>query len=169
MRMSVHQNMGVNPHLRIGKANPRDGQLHAAGSLRGMVPARRDGRQQLMKPRRGRSLQGFGRSAPELAARLGLEPRQAESESAVLPLHHQAVGTLGKLEPATGIEPATPCLQNTCSTVELRRRTPALRASICRPDPEAPELELGKNGGNLGGSPGTRTPNLLIKSQLLYH
>lgn len=27
----------------------------------------------------------------ELAARLGLEPRQAESESAVLPLHHQAV------------------------------------------------------------------------------
>ena len=26
-----------------------------------------------------------------LAARLGLEPRQAESESAVLPLHHQAV------------------------------------------------------------------------------
>ena len=27
-----------------------------------------------------------------MAARLGLEPRQAESESAVLPLHHQAVG-----------------------------------------------------------------------------
>jgi hypothetical protein len=26
-----------------------------------------------------------------MAARLGLEPRQAESESAVLPLHHQAV------------------------------------------------------------------------------
>jgi hypothetical protein len=26
-----------------------------------------------------------------LAARLGFEPRQAESESAVLPLHHQAV------------------------------------------------------------------------------
>jgi hypothetical protein len=29
--------------------------------------------------------------AKEVAARLGLEPRQAESESAVLPLHHQAV------------------------------------------------------------------------------
>ena len=30
-------------------------------------------------------------SEEALAARLGLEPRQAESESAVLPLHHQAV------------------------------------------------------------------------------
>src|SRR5208283_177896 len=95
MRMSVHQNLSVNPHLVVGKANPRDGQLHAAGSLVEIVPSRWDGRQQLMKPRRGRSLQGFRISAPELAARLGLEPRQAESESAVLPLHHQAVGHSG--------------------------------------------------------------------------
>lgn len=27
------------------------------------------------------------------------------------------------LEPATGLEPATRCLQNSCSTTELRRRT----------------------------------------------
>ena len=65
-----------------------------------------------------------------MAARLGLEPRQAESESAVLPLHHQAVVLLLKdhaacepnLEPAMGFEPATACLQNRCSTVELRRQ-----------------------------------------------
>ena len=62
-----------------------------------------------------------------MAARLGLEPRQAESESAVLPLHHQAVEihdyvVVGKLEPMTGIEPVTACLQNRCSTIELRRR-----------------------------------------------
>jgi hypothetical protein len=69
-----------------------------------------------------------------------------------------------------GFEPATACLQNRCSTVELRRRTIAAAA-----------IELGKNvmtnlpAGKFrgkspaGGSPGTRTPNLLIKSQLLYH
>ena len=33
----------------------------------------------------------FERADGKMAARLGLEPRQAESESAVLPLHHQAV------------------------------------------------------------------------------
>ena len=32
-----------------------------------------------------------GKRGEMLAARLGLEPRQAESESAVLPLHHRAV------------------------------------------------------------------------------
>jgi hypothetical protein len=62
----------------------------------------------------------------QMAARLGLEPRQNESESFVLPLHHRAVG--GKfhkgreMEPAMGFEPATACLQNRCSTIELRRR-----------------------------------------------
>lgn len=62
-----------------------------------------------------------------MAARLGLEPRQAESESAVLPLHHQAVEIIEgkgvkKMEPMTGIEPVTACLQNRCSTIELHRR-----------------------------------------------
>ena len=61
-----------------------------------------------------------------MAARLGLEPRQAESESAVLPLHHRALRVLKfeirEMEPATGIEPVTACLQNRCSTIELRRR-----------------------------------------------
>ena len=71
-----------------------------------------------------------------VAARLGLEPRQTDSESVVLPLHHRevkpfrpagaAVGKSGRpsrrLEPAMGLEPATPCLQNRCSAIELRRR-----------------------------------------------
>jgi hypothetical protein len=104
-----------------------------------------------------------------LAARLGVEPRQNESESFVLPLHHRAVtkkiagsalniaeffprippAAPSKLEPAMGFEPATACLQNRCSTVELRRRG-ALRASeqsdwkktnLVAP----PRLELGTN------------------------
>gem|GEM_PF-3811757 len=63
----------------------------------------------------------------ELAARLGFEPRQAESESAVLPLHYQAsIKKRGpetkKVEPATGVEPVTACLQNRCSAIELHRR-----------------------------------------------
>ena len=73
-----------------------------------------------------------------MAARLGLEPRQNESESFVLPLHHRAVENrravvdrafavnpaheAAGVEPAMGFEPATACLQNRCSTVELRRR-----------------------------------------------
>ena len=64
-----------------------------------------------------------------MAARLGIEPRLSESESLVLPLHHRAVrkivwgaGRAPKLEPAMGFEPATACLQNRCSTVELRRQ-----------------------------------------------
>jgi hypothetical protein len=80
--------------------------------------------------------------APQkLAARLGLEPRQNESESFVLPLHHRAVKIImrfgricsritdGKMEPAMGFEPATACLQNRCSTVELRRRGVAAHKS----------------------------------------
>ena len=83
-----------------------------------------------------------------VAARLGLEPRQNESESFVLPLHHRAekpfilhvrvlAGSreLGArpgpvqaerrwMEPAMGLEPATACLQNRCSTIELRRQHP---------------------------------------------
>jgi hypothetical protein len=56
-----------------------------------------------------------------LAARLGVEPRQNESESFVLPLHHQAVGFLAKMEPAVGVEPTTLGLQNRCSATELSR------------------------------------------------
>ena len=109
-------------------------------------------------------------NAQKMAARLGLEPRQNESESFVLPLHHRAVeifalrheaqgGSATALEPAMGFEPATACLQNRCSAVELRRQDQ--RAAFC-------QVHVGKNS-KFGGSPGTRTPNLLIKSQLLYH
>ena len=121
-----------------------------------------------------RDASGNAEDALRMAARLGVEPRQSESESLVLPLHNRAVDTdycwdgarVGgnidtvdrKMEPAMGFEPATACLQNRCSTVELRRRTRPEPGSIVKnDDPKA------------GGSPGTRTPNLLIKSQLLYH
>ena len=62
----------------------------------------------------------------QMAARLGVEPRQNESESFVLPLHHRAVCKnfcqRRRMEPAMGFEPATACLQNRCSTIELHRR-----------------------------------------------
>ena len=67
-----------------------------------------------------------------------------------------------------GFEPATACLQNRCSTVELHRRTMSVPAKFdwektLRIASRRRETRLA------GGSPGTRTPNLLIKSQLLYH
>ena len=130
----------------------------------------------------------------KMAARLGVEPRQAESESAVLPLHHQAVENqswgrarlpardLGpdreESEPATGVEPATTCLQNRCSAIELRRQKTrengGRRATATAPENERIKEQRPGAGHpapvvKIGGSPGTRTPNLLIKSQLLYH
>ena len=71
------------------------------------------------------------RKRQDMAARLWIEPRQNESESFVLPLHHRAVKKIvdfsiemRRLEPAMGFEPATACLQNRCSTIELRRQKP---------------------------------------------
>jgi hypothetical protein len=43
-----------------------------------------------------------------MVASQGLEPQQAESESAVLPLHHEAVRMLFEMAGSTGLEPATP-------------------------------------------------------------
>ena len=44
-----------------------------------------------------------------MVASQGLEPQQAESESAVLPLHHEAISlALSVLAGSTGLEPATP-------------------------------------------------------------
>jgi hypothetical protein len=84
------------------------------------------------------------------------------------------------VEPATGIEPATACLQNRCSTVELHRRwSPGPHGSGAagtklggvkehrRPVTPGGGAELPDD--RFGGPPGTRTPNQLIKSQLLYH
>ncbi len=60
-----------------------------------------------------------------------------------------------------GLEPATACLQNRCSTIELHRPRAGGSARIL--------TETVKKEHFFGGSPGTRTPNQLIKSQLLYH
>ena len=44
-----------------------------------------------------------------MVASQGLEPQQAESESAVLPLHHEAISLdFPYLAGSTGLEPATP-------------------------------------------------------------
>ena len=44
-----------------------------------------------------------------MVASQGLEPQQAESESAVLPLHHEAISFVPSvLAGSTGLEPATP-------------------------------------------------------------
>ena len=44
-----------------------------------------------------------------MVASQGLEPQQAESESAVLPLHHEAISlALSVLAGSTGLGPATP-------------------------------------------------------------
>src|SRR6266853_880446 len=74
-----------------------------------------------LAPRQARGHESIERAseARRMAARLGLEPRQNESESFVLPLHHRAVGKKfcqrRGMEPAMGFEPATACLQNRCS------------------------------------------------------
>ena len=39
-----------------------------------------------------------------MVASQGLEPQQAESESAVLPLHHEAIALLFRLAGSTGLE-----------------------------------------------------------------
>ena len=61
-----------------------------------------------------------------MVASQGLEPQQAESESAVLPLHHEAISRLSVLAGSTGLEPATPG-----STVQC--------ANQLRHDPRVPE------------------------------
>lgn len=101
-----------------------------------------------------------------VAARLGLEPRQTDSESVVLPLHHRAVkpfrpagAALGesgppsrRLEPAMGLEPATPCLQNRCSAIELRRRgSPIVKKGNANNGCTAANLGLGSRDWWLPG------------------
>ena len=63
-----------------------------------------------------------------MVASQGLEPQQAESESAVLPLHHEAISRLSVLAGSTGLEPATPG-----STVQC--------ANQLRHDPRVPESD----------------------------
>ena len=126
----LHCLAAVNSHSRISYGKARhlvQGSAPGSGS-----PPRSSRRWPAMGGDRG------ARGANRMAARLGLEPRQTDSESVVLPLHHRAVkpfrpagATLGesgspsrRLEPAMGLEPATPCLQNRCSAIELRRRVP---------------------------------------------
>ncbi len=106
-----------------------------------------------------------------VAARLGLEPRQNESESFVLPLHHRAkkigasslAGSVGNR--AAGRKWSRRWDSNPQPPVY---KTGALPLSYAGEKPGRwPKINWEKT--ETGGSPGTRTPNLLIKSQLLYH
>ena len=116
-----------------------------------------------IRPRRGSAGAdrcGFRR---RMAARLGVEPRQTESESVVLPLHNRAKIREGAPEAARwsrrwDSNPQPPVY-----------KTGALPLSYAGAPVGCRKGNLGKNRPEIGGSPGTRTPNLLIKSQLLYH
>ncbi len=63
-----------------------------------------------------------------MVASQGLEPQQAESESAVLPLHHEANSlSPSVLAGSTGLEPATP--GSTVQCANQLRHNPVFRES----------------------------------------
>ena len=64
-----------------------------------------------------------------MVASQGLEPQQAESESAVLPLHHEAIAFLFRLAGSTGLEPATP--GSTVQCANQLRHNPVAPKSEC--------------------------------------
>ena len=64
-----------------------------------------------------------------LVASQGLEPQQAESESAVLPLHHEANAFLFRLAGSTGLEPATPGSTVQCAN-QLRHNPVAPKSDV---------------------------------------
>ena len=64
-----------------------------------------------------------------MVASQGLEPQQAESESAVLPLHHEAIAFLFRLAGSTGLEPATPGSTVQCAN-QLRHNPVAPKSDI---------------------------------------
>ena len=66
-----------------------------------------------------------------MVASQGLEPQQAESESAVLPLHHEAIALLFRLAGSTGLEPATPGSTVQCAN-QLRHNPVAPKLSFFR-------------------------------------
>ena len=64
-----------------------------------------------------------------MVASQGLEPQQAESESAVLPLHHEAISlALSVLAGSTGLEPATP--GSTVQCANQLRHNPVFRKAV---------------------------------------
>src|SRR3954463_16625939 len=83
-----------------------------------------------------------GSKAQKMAARLGVEPRQNESESFVLPLHHRAVKNLS--------------VGNGSPRHKTAKGTGGLQA-ICRV------------GQKNGAGDGIRTRNRLFTKQVLYH
>ena len=65
-----------------------------------------------------------------MVASQGLEPQQAESESAVLPLHHEAISlALSVLAGSTGLEPATP--GSTVQCANQLRHNPVFQKVMC--------------------------------------
>ena len=86
-----------------------------------------------------------------MAARLGLEPRQNESESFVLPLHHRAVGKY-RDQFRRGME----CFRTGWRKLKRKR---AAQKKTPRP----------RRTSGSGAGDGIRTRNRLFTKQVLYH
>ena len=101
-RGSVFIKTCVSTHIsQTQKTNRLDRHLRVPGpSLQRMSSAGTAPRSKTRRPPDPFANPGKGL---KVAARLGVEPRQNESESFVLPLHHQAVGTIGKGGAGDGI------------------------------------------------------------------
>ena len=99
--------------------------------------------------------QGEFHEPRRMAAQLGLEPRQNESESFVLPLHHRAVENFATLVSADRL------------TVVAARKSLARVARCMRILARRLSLRLSR-GANTGAGDGIRTRNRLFTKQVLY-
>jgi len=95
-----------------------------------------------------------------MAARLGVEPRQNESESFVLPLHHRAVENFSA---ADGM----------AEHVHGRRGISDFAAAVAGMSDDCRRREVGlpavAPGAKAGAGDGIRTRNRLFTKQVLYH
>jgi hypothetical protein len=107
-RISVHQNLGVNPHFSWSKTKPNLRRSQHAGQQLILNVSNHFWGEKVpwgggYHPYNTSEVRIPSLSRKELVARLGVEPRQNESESFVLPLHHQAVENIGKNGAGDGI------------------------------------------------------------------
>ena len=97
---------------------------------------------------------------------VGIEPTFPAWKAGVLPIYDTRI-----LERKTGLEPATSTLARWRSTIEPLSRNGADEGSRT-PTPKAldPKSSASANFATsaFGGLPGNRTPDTLIKSQVLY-
>ena len=95
----------------------------------------------------------------KMAARLGVEPRQNESESFVLPIHHRAVKNLS--QPAGNAAHFRQGFGGHPSVSELKVRWKAQVQRLAVPS--------AAHRAKDGAGDGIRTRNRLFTKQVLYH